>query len=300
MKPAPFEYFAPESLAEALDLLRQRAGDARVLAGGQSLVPLLSFRLVKPAALVDINGLSQLSYIRRDDGRRDDGRRDVGYIAIGAGTRQRQVLASDDVSEMCPLLSEAVSYIGHPAIRNRGTVGGSIAHADPAAELPVVAAALDAEMVVHSSRGERSLKPEEFFVTFLTTAMEPDEILAEVRFPFLGPRTGASFQEVSRRHGDYALVAVAATVTLDKRGHCQSARVALGGVGGTPVRARAVEQAITGSEPTEAALAEAAQLVKGEIDPATDIHASAEYRGHVASVLVRRALQSAAERARAQ
>jgi CO/xanthine dehydrogenase FAD-binding subunit len=155
-------------------------------------------------------------------------------------------------------------------------------------------------MVLHSSRGERSLKPEEFFVTFLTTAMEPDEILAEVRFPFLGPRTGASFQEVSRRHGDYALVAVAATVTLDERGHCQSARVALGGVGGTPVRARAVEQAITGSEPTEAALAEAAQLVKGEIDPATDIHASAEYRGHVASVLVRRALQSAAERARAQ
>jgi CO/xanthine dehydrogenase FAD-binding subunit len=290
MKPARFEYFAPESLAEALDLLRQRAGDARVLAGGQSLVPLLSFRLVKPAALVDINGLGQLAYIRRDD----------GNIAIGAGTRQRQVLASDDVSGMCPLLSEAVPYIGHPAIRNRGTVGGSIAHSDPAAELPVVAAALDAEMVVRSSRGERSLKAGEFFVTFLTTAMEPDEILAEVRFPFLGPRTGASFQEVSRRHGDYALVAVAATVTLDERDRCQSVRVALGGVAGTPVRARAVEQAITGAEPTEAALTEAAQLVKGEIDPATDIHASAGYRGHVAAVLVRRALQSAAERAKAR
>jgi CO/xanthine dehydrogenase FAD-binding subunit len=290
MKPAPFEYFAPESLAEALDLLRQRGGDARVLAGGQSLVPLLSFRLVKPAALVDINGLGQLAHIRRND----------GNIAIGAGTRQRQVLASDDVNEMCPLLSEAVPYIGHPAIRNRGTVGGSIAHADPAAELPVVAAALDAEMVVHSSRGERSLKPEEFFVTFLTTAMEPDEILAEVRFPFLGPRTGADFQEVSRRHGDYALVAVAATVTLDERGRCQSVRVALGGVAGTPVRARAVEQALTGSEPTEAAFTEAAQLVKGEIEPASDIHASAEYRSHVASVLVRRALLTAAERAKAR
>jgi CO/xanthine dehydrogenase FAD-binding subunit len=290
MKPAPFEYFAPETLAEALDLLQQRAGDARVLAGGQSLVPLLNFRLVKPAALVDINGVGQLAYIRRAD----------GNIAIGAGTRQRQVLASDAVSDMCPLLSEAVRYIGHPAIRNRGTVGGSIAHADPAAELPIVAAALDAEMVVNSSRGERSLKPDEFCVTFLTTAMEPDEILVEVRFPSLGPRTGWSFQEVNRRYGDFALVAVAATVTLDERDRCQSVRVALGGVGGTPVRARAVEQAITGAEPTEAALAEAAQLVKGEIEPSSDIHASAEYRTHVASVLVRRALQTAAERAGAR
>ena len=288
MKPAPFEYFAPETLAEALDLLRQRAGDARVLAGGQSLVPLLNFRLVKPAALVDINGLSQLAYILRDD----------GSIAIGAGTRHRQVLASDEVSEMCPLLSEAVPFIGPPAIRNRGTVGGSIAHADPAAELPIVAAALDAEMVVSSSRGERSLKAEDFFVTFLTTGIEPDEILVEVRFPFQGPRTGWSFQEVSRRYGDFALVAVAATVTIDDRDRCQSVRVALGGVGGTPVRVRAVEQAIKGAEPTEAALAEAAQLVKGEIEPAADIHASAEYRSHVAEVLVRRALQSAAERAR--
>jgi CO/xanthine dehydrogenase FAD-binding subunit len=288
MKPAPFEYFAPETLAEALDLLRQRPGDARVLAGGQSLVPLLNFRVVKPAALVDINGLGQLAYIHQAD----------GNIAIGAGTRQRQVLASDEVSELCPLLSEAAGYIGHPAIRNRGTVGGSIAHADPAAELPVVAAALDAEMVVSSSRGERSIKPDEFFVTFLTTGIEPDEILVEVRFPSLGPRTGWSFQEVSRRHGDFALVAVAAAVTLDERDQFQSVRVALGGVGGTPVRARAVEQAITGAEPTEAALAEAAQLVKGEIEPATDIHASAEYRSHVAAVLVRRALQTAAERAR--
>ncbi|MDP6549958.1 MAG: xanthine dehydrogenase family protein subunit M [Dehalococcoidia bacterium] len=288
MKPAPFEYFAPDTLAEAFDLLQQRAGDARVLAGGQSLVPLLSFRLVKPAALVDINGLGELAYMRREN----------GNIAIGAGTRQRQVLASDEVSEMCPLLSEAVPYIGHPAIRNRGTVAGSIAHADPAAELPVVAAALDAEMVVRNSRGERSLKPEDFFLTFLTTAIEPDEMLVEVRFPLLGPRTGANFQEVSRRYGDYALVAVAATVTLDERDRCQSVRAALGGVGGTPVRARAVEQALTGAEPTEAALEEAAQLVKREIEPATDIHASAEYRSHVATVLVRRALQAAAERAR--
>ncbi len=290
MKPAPFEYVVPEALAEALDLLRQRAGDARVLAGGQSLVPLLNFRLVRPAALVDINGLSEVAYIRRTG----------GNIAIGAGTRQRQVLASGEVGETCPLLSEAVRYIGHPAIRNRGTVGGSIAHADPAAELPLVVAALDAEMVVHSSRGERSLKPDEFCVTFLTTAMEPDEILVEVRFPSLGPRTGWSFQEVSRRYGDFALVAVAATVTLDERGRCQNVRVALGGVGGTPVRAGAVEQAITGAGPTEAALAEAAQLVNGEIEPAADIHASAEYRSEVAAVLVRRALQTAVERAGAR
>ena len=287
MKPAPFEYFAPETLAEALDLLQQRAGDARVLAGGQSLVPLLNFRLARPAALVDINGLDHLAYIHRDD----------GNIAIGAGTRQRQVLASDEVSGMCPLLSEAASYIGHPAIRNRGTVGGSIAHADPAAELPVVATALDAELVVQSSRGERTLKSDEFFVTFLTTAIEPDEMLVEVRFPSLGPRTGWSFQEVSRRYGDLAVVAVAATVVLDERDRCQRVRVALGGVGRTPVRARAVEQALTNAEPTQAGLAEAAQLVKGEIEPAMDIHASAEYRGDVAAVLVRRALQRAVERA---
>lgn len=290
MKPPPFEYFAPETVAEALDLLQQWDGDARVLAGGQSLLPLLNFRMVRPGALVDINEIGELVYLNCTD----------ATIAIGAGTRQAQLLVSSEVSQMCPLLSEATSYLGHPAIRNRGTVGGSIAHGDPAAELAIVVAALGAEMVLSSNRGQRTLKSDEFFVTYLTTALEPDELLVEVRFPTLGPRTGWSFQEVSRRHGDFAVAAVAAVVTLDAGNRCQDVRVAVGGVGGTPIRIHAVENAMAQVEPTEASFAEAAQLVKGLIDPSTDIHASAEYRRDITETLTKRALHAAAECARAR
>lgn len=290
MKPAPFEYLAPQTLNEALALLQQRGSEAKVLAGGQSLMPLLNFRLLKPGALVDINGIGELAYIHR-----------AGQtIAIGAGTRQSSLLTSEAVHRACPLLSEAAPFIGHPATRNRGTVGGSIVHADPAAELAIAAVALDAQIVLRSVRGERTVPATQFFVSYFTTALEADELLTEVRFPSLGPRTGCGFLEVTRVHGGFAVVAVAAVVTLNRRGQCEKASVALGGVGGIPVRAPAVEQAITNTEATTDVLRHAAELVKGEIEPESDVHASREYRRHLAAVLTRRALQVAVERAQAR
>ena len=296
MKPAPFEYFAPQTVPEALELLNQRAADAKVLSGGQSLMPMLNFRLVKPGALVDINGIDELAYIRREDSVL------APVLAIGAATRQSrvmasEVMASEEVSRACGLLSEALAFVGHPAIRNRGTIGGSIAHADPSGEQPLVAATLEAELVLQSVRGMRVLQADEFFLDHLTTALEPDELLTEVRFPVLVGRTGWSFQEVSRRRGDFAVVDAAAAVTLDERGICQQARVVVGGVSGAPMRLWRLEEALAGTELAPPLIAEAAELVKGEIDPQSDIHASAEYRRDVAAVLVRRALETARERA---
>ena len=286
MKPPVFEYYDPRTLDEALALLGQWGGDAKVLAGGQSLVPLLNFRLVKPRALVDINRIPELAYVRQVD----------NAVAFGACARQSAVASSPEVARLCPLLGEVLPFVGHAATRNRGTVVGSIAHADPAAEFAVVATALEAELEARSAQGARTLRPEEFFVSYFTTALEPTELLAEVRFPALGPRTGWGFLEVSRRHGDFAVVAAVSVVALDAQGHCQRVRVALGGVGGTPVRARAVEEALTGARPTPEALAKAADLVRREVEPESDVHASAEYRREVAAVLVRRTLQAAVER----
>ena len=291
MKPAPFEYFAPQTVPEALDLLHERAVDAKILSGGQSLMPMLNFRLVKPGALVDINGIDELAYIRRKDSAL------APVLAIGAATRQSRVMASEEVSRACGLLSEALAFVGHPAIRNRGTIGGSIAHADPSGEQPLVAATLEAELVLQSVRGMRVLQADAFFLDHLTTALEPDELLTEVRFPVLNGRTGWSFQEVSRRRGDFAVVDAAAAVTLDERGICQQARVVVGGVSGAPMRLWRLEEALAGTELAPPLIAEAAELVKGEIDPQSDIHASAEYRRDVAAVLVRRALETARERA---
>ena len=295
MKPAPFEYFAPQTVPEALELLNQRAADAKVLSGGQSLMPMLNFRLVKPGALVDINGIDELAYIRREDSVLAPVLAPV--LAIGAATRQSRVMASEEVSRACGLLSEALAFVGHPAIRNRGTIGGSIAHADPSGEQPLVAATLEVELVLQSVRGMRVLQADEFFLDHLTTALEPDELLTEVRFPVLVGRTGWSFQEVSRRRGDFAVVDAAAEVTLDERGVCQQARVVVGGVSGVPMRLWRLEEALAGTELAPPLIAEAAELAKGEIDPQSDIHASAEYRRDVAAVLVRRALETARERA---
>ena len=295
MKPAPFEYFAPQTVPEALDLLHERAVDAKILSGGQSLMPMLNFRLVKPGALVDINGIDELAYIRREDSVLAPVLAPV--LAIGAATRQSRVMASEEVSRACGLLSEALAFVGHPAIRNRGTIGGSLAHADPSGEQPLVAATLEAELVLQSVRGARVLQADAFFLDHLTTALEPDELLTEVRFPVLNGRTGWSFQEVSRRRGDFAVVDAAAAVTLDERGICQQARVVVGGVSGVPMRLWRLEEALAGTELAPPLIAEAAELVKGEIDPQSDIHASAEYRRDVAAVLVRRALETARERA---
>jgi CO/xanthine dehydrogenase FAD-binding subunit len=272
---------------ETLALLAELGEGAKLLAGGQSLVPLLNFRLVRPQHLVDLNAVANLAGIREDD----------GHLVIGAMTRQRAVETSALVRQRCPLLAEAMPQIGHVQIRNRGTIGGSLAHADPAAELPAVVAALDGELVVRSARGRRVLKAEQFFLGYLSTAAEPSELLVEVRLPAVPARTGTAFLEVSRRHGDFALVGVAAIVTLDEAGVCTGSAIALTGVGSTPVVAREAAGALVGVKPSASAFADAGRRVTAVLRPDGDMHASREYRQHVGGVLTARALARAAERA---
>jgi len=285
MKPAPFDYAAPDSLEEALALARRYGQDGKVLAGGQSLVPLLNMRLARPAVLIDLNRIRTLDYIRH--------RREV---RIGAMTRQRTVERSPLVQERLPLLAEAIRYVGHPQIRNRGTVGGSLAHADPAAELPAVLAALGGRVVLRSARGTRTLDPDAFFLGYLTTALQPDELLVEVRLP-AHDHLGTAFLEVARRHGDYALAGVAAVVAWDG-GRARDVRLAFTGVGGVPVRVAEAEAAARDTALPDRVLLEISRIVSARLDPETDIHATAEYRKHVAGVLAERALRIAADRAR--
>jgi CO/xanthine dehydrogenase FAD-binding subunit len=287
VKPPVFDYLAPDSLDEALKILSALGDRAKVLAGGQSLVALLNFRLVRPEHLVDLNGVSELAGIREDD----------GHVVIGAMTRQRAAEHSALLRQRVPLVSEAMPQIGHVQIRNRGTIGGSLAHADPAGELPAVVAALGGELVARSTRGRRVLTPEQFFVGYLTTALEPDELLVEVRLPATPPRTGSAFVEVSRRHGDFALVGVAATVTVDDGGVCMGAAIALTGVGPAPVLAGEAARMLVGARPTPKAMEEAGARVAAAIEPDSDLHASSDFRKHLAGVLTRRALAQAAERA---
>ncbi|MDR7554241.1 MAG: xanthine dehydrogenase family protein subunit M [Armatimonadota bacterium] len=286
MKPAPFQYLAPRTRDEALEALRQFGPDAKVLAGGQSLVPLLAMRLARPAVLVDINRVPDLAFVRAAR----------GAIVIGAMTRQRTVETHPLVATQLPLLREALRWVGHPQIRTRGTIGGSLAHADPAAELPAVASVLGATFKVVSRRRQRTLGCEEFFTGYLTTALEPDELLTEIRFPVPPPRTGWAFQEVARRHGDFALVGVAALVRLDGDRRCIEARLAFTGVGPGPVRVADAEALLVGRALTREAADEAGRAVTAALEPEGDIHASAEYRKHVAGVLAARALLQAAER----
>ena len=289
MKPAPFVYHRPDSLAEALGILAELGDEAKVLAGGQSLVPTMNFRLARPAHLVDLNRLTDLAYAREDAD---------GGLALGAMTRQRALEKSALVAARSPLLAEAVGLIGHVQIRTRGTLGGSLAHADPAAELPAVVAALDGSLKLVRQGGERIVPASEFFVDYLTTALEPDELLAEVWLPAPGLRTGSAFVELPRRHGDFALVGVAAVVRLDEGGRCAQARLAVVGVGATPVRPAAAEAALAGSALDAEALAEAGRLVAAAVEPESDVHAPAAYRQHLAGVLAVQALAQAAERAK--
>jgi CO/xanthine dehydrogenase FAD-binding subunit len=289
MKPAPFYYHAPSSLDEALGLLHDlKDDDTKVLAGGQSLMPILNMRLARVNHLVDINGLRELDYIRAGQGK----------LAIGALTRHRTLEHSTEVASQIPLLAEALPQIGDRQVRFRGTAGGSLAHADPAAELPTIARALDAEVLVGSQSGRRIIPAAELFETFLTTTLAADELLLEVRFPVAPPRSGHAFLELSRQLGTFAIVSAAAVVTIEDRriGHAQ---LALGGVGSTPVRPSGAEEALRGAPLTLATFAEAGRLAAEETDPSTDVHGSAAYRKQMAAVYTRRALQIAAERAAA-
>lgn len=289
MKPAPFEYWSPTSVDEAVKLLSglDDPGDAKVMAGGQSLMPLLSLRLSQPQHIVDLNAVGELSGIRRDG--------DV--LTIGSMCRQRAAERSADVAAAVPLVVEALGHVGHAPIRNRGTVGGSLAHADPAAELPAVALCLDAELVARGPGGERTITAADFFVGFLSTALTEEEILTAVRFRVDGPGCGAAFAEVARRHGDFAMAGVAAHVRLDGDTIAE-ARIAVAGVALAPVRAADAEAALAGQQPTDEAFAAAAAAASAALRPSTDLHASSAYRKHVAGVLVAQALRTATDRAR--
>ena len=289
MKPPVFEYFRPASTQEALGLLAAQPG-AKPLAGGQSLIPAMNFRLAAPEALVDLNGITSLSGISRLES---------GGIRFGAMTRHHEIETSPLVAAHAPLLTETMPFIAHPQIRNRGTVGGSLAHADPAAELPAVMLALGATLVLTSMAGERRLPAAEFFTGLFATALEPGELLTAVELPAGAASSGSAFMEMARRHGDYALVGVAVTVTLGGSGVCDAARIVLCSVGEGPVTAGRVAVALEGFRPDADVIRAAADAVQGDIDPPSDIHASAAFRRQLARVLTGRALERAFDRARA-
>ncbi len=290
MKPPPFDYSSPDTLEEALATLAEVGDEARPLAGGQSLIPLLSLRLARPSHLIDLARIEDLKDIEATD----------GQLTIGAMVRERRAEADDRVHRMAPLLADALPFIGHPAIRSRGTIGGSLSHADPAAELPAVALLVEAHLTAQSrGRGRRTIPAADFFTGFFTTALEPDEILTEVRIDAPPSNTGWAIDEVARRHGDFAMVGAAAMVRLDQgSGRIADARVALTGVSDTPVRAREAEQMLAGADPSAETWTEAAQKASTALSPPADLHGSSVYRRHVAGVLIQRTLAKAAERAK--
>jgi aerobic carbon-monoxide dehydrogenase medium subunit len=287
MKLPPVEYEAPTTVAEAIDLLAEHLDEASVLAGGQSLIPLLALRLARPAVLIDINGVNELSGVSATDGR----------VTVGAMTRDYVAEESETVVDAVPLLAAALPLIGHEAIRSRGTIGGSLAHADPAAELPAVARALDAEFVVRGPSCERVIPAAEWFEGYLTTARRPDELLVEVRFPAAQPDTGVSFQEVARRHGDFAIVGLATSLVLSGE-VISEARLAFAGVSDVPLRAVAAEDLLVGERPSAELFDEAARRAAEDLDPPADLHGSPDYRKTVAAAVVRRGLRAAADYAR--
>lgn len=289
MKPALFEYFSPANLIEALELLEQYGDEARILAGGQSLMPLMNLRLARPKVIIDINRLSELQYIAHGAN---------GDLAIGALTRQRTVERSDLVQRGNPLLAATIPLIAHTQIRNRGTIGGSIAHADPAAELPALCVALEAEFTARSSRRQRIIRSQDFFLGYMTTALEPGELLAEIRLPAWDPAFGWAVGEMSRREGDFALVGVIVLLRLDEKDACKDVRIALFGVGATPVRMRKAEDMLRGCELDGPAVTEVARVVSEDLEPDSDLHASVEYRKEVGGVLTRRSLEVALQRAK--
>jgi carbon-monoxide dehydrogenase medium subunit len=287
MKLPPVEYEAPTTVAEAIDLLAEHGDEASVLAGGQSLIPLLALRLARPEVLIDINRVDELSGVSAADGR----------VTIGAMTREYVAEESGTVADTLPLLAAALPLIGHEAIRSRGTIGGSLAHADPAAELPAVARALDAEFVVRGPSGMRVIPAAQWFEGYLTTSRRPDELLAEVRFPAAGPGTGVSFEEVARRHGDFAIVGLAASLVFSG-GVISDARLAFAGVSDVPVRASAAEDLLAGERPSAELFDEAARRATEDLDPPADLHGSSDYRKTVAAAVVRRGLRAATDNAR--
>jgi len=288
MKPAPFEYHAPDSLESALNLLNQHAEEAKILAGGQSLVPAMNFRIVQPSVLIDLNHVNGLSYIREEN----------NVIQVGAMTRERHLEFDSSIAKHIPLLAEATPFIAHPQIRNRGTIGGSIVNADPAAELPVLMLALNARLKAKNILGERWIDAQDFLAGMFTTALEPDEILVEIELPFMPPRTGWSFMEVAPRAGDYALMGVAALTALDENGICEQAKLVYLNAGDGPVDAKEAANILRGEKMNDALIESAAALAsEKEINPFGNVHTSPDFQRHLANVLTKKALRQAMQRA---
>jgi carbon-monoxide dehydrogenase medium subunit len=286
MPATAFEYHAPSTIQEALSLLTQYAGEAKILAGGHSLIPIMNLRLAQPKALIDLGKVSGLSGIREDN----------GTVVIGAMTTHYMVESSSVLQAKVPLLPETAAVIGDVQVRNRGTIGGSIAHADPAGDLPAAAVALDMQLKAVGPRGERTLRAREFFVDILTTTLQADEILTEIRVPAFAPRTGSAYEKFPNPASRYAIVGAAAVVTVDGNGVCQKASVGLNGITGKPLAAVGVEQALVGKRLTDQTIQEAAAKATDGLDPLGDIFASAEYRAHLARVYTKRALARASGR----
>jgi carbon-monoxide dehydrogenase medium subunit len=287
VKPPPLTYRAPGDLEEALALRAQFAEDSAVLAGGQSLIPLLNFRLARPSVVIDLGALQGLDRIERDG----------GQLVVGAMARQRDVELSEATAQACPLVREALAHVGHVAVRNRGTVGGSVAHADAAAELPLALVALGGEVEARGPRGPRRIDADELFAFHLTTTLHPDELITDVRFTEAAPRSGWGFAEYARRHGDFALAAVAAVVRLGEQGVVEQARVAVGGVSSTPRRALASERALIGSSFEDTVIDSASDAARELVDSAADSEAQLAYRRRLVVALTGRALRAARERA---
>ncbi len=288
MKAPPFEYTRAGSVAEACELLRRHGDDAKVIAGGQSLVPMLAMRLLRPAVLIDVNEIAALKFVALDKER----------ARTGACTRQVTLERDVELAARVPLVREALAWVGHVQTRNRGTVGGSLAHADPSAELPLAAQVLEARMQLRSAKGARTLAAGEFFAGPMSTALAPDECLEEIHWPvWPEPRTGCAFTELATRHGDFAMVAAAAQMALDADGRCARAALGLGGVGPTPLAFPALAARLVGKRPDDADLEALAREAAAQCEPSDDLHASAAYRRHVAGVLAARVLREAHRRA---
>ncbi|MDM0071491.1 xanthine dehydrogenase family protein subunit M [Variovorax sp. J31P207] len=282
MKPAPFDYCCPDSVAEAVEVLAANKGEAKVMAGGQSLGPMLNFRVVRPALIVDVSRLLELDYVRQ---RKDGG------LSIGALTRHRELETSALVAARFPVIPETMRHVAHLAIRNRGTIGGSLSHADPAAELPMLVRLLDAQIAISSARGERSVSAHDFFIGPLSTVLDEDELVVRIELPGMR-HNGWGFEEFSRRAGDFALAA--AGVLLDvSDGKVRDARVAMMGVGDTPLRSHEAEDVLKGSDLGDDVVERAVQAACSGLEPSEDLHASPAFRRHLASVLVRRCIQKA-------
>ena len=287
MKPAPLKYIAATSLAHALALKAEHGDEANFLAGGQSLVPTMNFRLAQPAVLIDINPLSELSSVKRENGK---------TMRIGALTRYRLLERDPLVAETMPLMHEALPHIAHPQIRNRGTLGGNLAHADPASEMPAIVIALGGRLRAQSVNGERWIEARDFFIAPLTTALQTDEMLVEIELPTRAQGSGSCFMEIARRRGDFAMAGIAVTLNLGKGGLCTGLRIALCGAGETPVDASDAASGLIGQAVDEAAIEATSAAVQASIDPPRNMQASPEFQRHLVGVLVKRALRTALER----